>query len=285
MRFRFVTLLATLALIGTLFCGAAQAAKGTVNLVYVEWSTEVASTNVVRAVLQERMGYDCEITPVSAAAMWQAVATDEDVDGMVSAWLPITQRHYLEKLEDKVDNLGPNLEGARIGLVVPSYVEIDSLEEMNKVSDKFRGRIVGIDPGSGVVDKTEKAIKAYNLSDIDLVTSSGAMMTATLADSIKHNEWVAVTGWTPHWMFAKWDLKYLKDPKGVYGDEEFIGTFARKGLDKDMPEVYSFLDNFYWSPDDMAEVMVWIQDGMKPYEAAKKWINENKETVDGWING
>ena len=35
----------------------------------------MASTNVVKAVLQEKMGYDVEVLPVAAAAMWQATAT------------------------------------------------------------------------------------------------------------------------------------------------------------------------------------------------------------------
>ena len=38
--------------------GPVMAADKEVELAYVEWSSEVASTNVVRAVLQERMGYE-----------------------------------------------------------------------------------------------------------------------------------------------------------------------------------------------------------------------------------
>ena len=69
-----------------------MAGKDKVELVYVEWSCATASTNVVKAVLQEKLGYDVEITPVSAAAMWQAMATG-DVDGMTTAWLAGTNGH------------------------------------------------------------------------------------------------------------------------------------------------------------------------------------------------
>ena len=37
-------------------------------------------------------------------------------------------------------------------------------------------------------------------------------MTAALKSAIANDEEIAVTGWTPHWMFARWDLKYLDDP-------------------------------------------------------------------------
>ena len=257
--------------------------KGEVELAYVEWSSEVASTNVVRAVLQERMGYDVEITPVSAAAMWQAVSTG-DVDGIVAAWLPTTHEHYLKQVQDDVEDLGPNLEGTRIGLVVPKYVTIDSIDQMNDVVDKFDGKIIGIDPGAGLMSATETVMEKYGLSDFELMEGSGATMTAALQSAIKDEKWVVVTGWTPHWKFARWELKYLDDPQNVYGGKEYISTIVRKGLKEDMPEVYQFLDNFKWTPADMAQVMIWnTEEDSDPYENAKRWIEENKEKVDAWL--
>ena len=255
----------------------------TVELVYVEWSSEVASTNVCKAVLQEKMGYEVDDTPVSAAAMWQAVASG-DQDGMVCAWLPTTHGHYLEKLKDDLVNLGPNLEGTKVGLVVPEYVTIDSITELNDNAEKFNGEIIGIDPGAGIMSKTEKALEDYNLTEFKLVEGSGATMTAALQSAINNKEWIVITGWTPHWKFARWDLKYLEDPQNLYGGAEYISTIVRKGLKQDMPEVYQFLDNFRWSPENMQELMVWNQeDNADPYENAKRWIKENQRMVERWI--
>jgi glycine betaine/proline transport system substrate-binding protein len=263
--------------------GCEQGPKS-VELVYVEWSSEVASTNVVKAVLQEKMGVEADITPVSAAAMWQAVSTG-DADGMVAAWLPTTHASYLEETKDQLEVLGPNLQGTRIGLVVPSYVEIDSIPQLAEYADRFDGKIIGIDPGAGIMGKTETAMETYELGEsLQLVEGSGATMTAALADAIKNEEWVVVTGWTPHWKFAKWDLKYLADPENVYGGEEYIATVVRSNLEEDMPEVYQFLDNFEWSPDEMQQVMVWNrEDDADPYQTAVRWVNENEDKVQSWI--
>ncbi len=260
--------------------------RPTVKMVYVEgWSSEVASTNVVKAVLEEKFNYNCQITPVGAAAMWEAVAAGGQ-DAMVAAWLPTTHDDYLERQKEKVENLGPNLEGTQIGLVVPKYVNIDTIPDLAVHADKFDGEIIGIGPGAGIMKKTEKALEEYNLGDsYKLVASSGPMMTSALATHVKDNEWVVITGWTPHWMFAKYDLKYLYDPKKVYGGKEHIATIVRKGLKEDMPKVYKFLDQFYWSPEDMAEVMVMNQEGGDPYENARKWIKQNPEKVAMWLKG
>ena len=218
----------------------ARQEKGDIKLAYVEWSSEVASTNVVRVVL-ENQGYDVEIVPVSGAAMWQSVASG-DADGMVAAWLPTTHGHYLEELQDQVVNLGPNLEGTKIGLVVPSYVTINSITELNDNADKFDGKIIGIDPGAGLMSKTEKVMSAYNLDDFKLIAGSGATMTGALQDAINNDKWIVVAGWTPHWKFGRWDLKYLDDPKNVYGGAEQISTIVRQGLKEEMPEAYKDVD-------------------------------------------
>jgi glycine betaine/proline transport system substrate-binding protein len=260
----------------------AGGSKGEVELAYVEWASEVASTNVVRAVL-ENLGYQVKIIPVSAAAMWEAVGSG-DVDGMVAAWLPVTHARYLRKQQGKVVNLGPNLEGTRIGLVVPTYVTIDSIADLNANADKFDGKIIGIDPGAGIMSKTEQAIKEYGLTRMRLIEGTGPIMTAVLGTAIKNRRWVVVTGWTPHWMFASWDLKYLKDPKDVYGGEGHISTIVRKGLKKDMPEAYEVLDNFHWTPKDMEQLMAWNeQKGADPYKNAQRWVAEHKRLVDSWL--
>ena len=260
---------------------AGQAADKKLELAYVEWSCATASIHVVEAVLEDKLGYDVDVTSVSAAAMWQAVATG-DVDGLTTAWLPVTHGHYLDKVGDKVVDLGPNCEGAAIGLVVPDYVTIDSIEELNENAAKFDNQIIGIDPGAGIMSKTEKALEEYDL-DLKLMEGTGAMMTAILADRIKNNQFVVVTGWTPHWKFARWDLKYLEDPKNVYGGEEKIHTFVRKGLKEDHPEAYRFLDNFHWNLQEIGQVMGWNSEGTDPADSARRWIKENPDRVKEWL--
>ena len=149
-------------------------------------------------------------------------------------------------------------------------------------SESVTGKIIGIDPGAGIMSTTEKAIEEYGLN-FELIEGSGATMTASLKNAIENEKWIVVTGWTPHWKFARWDLKYLEDPKGLYGETEYISTIARKGLSEEMPKAYEFLDNFYWTPDDMGEVMIMNEESQDPYENAKTWVNENMDKVGEWL--
>ncbi len=283
---KLVALLAAVALLAgaVVGCGTQaqqtdQGAKEQVTLGYVQWDSEIASTNVVKKVLED-MGYDVKITAVDAAAMFLGVSNG-DFDGIVAAWLPVTHEDYYDNVKDKVENLGTNLTGAKIGLVVPEYVTVDSIEELNNVKEKFNGEIIGIEPGAGVMKATERVINDYGL-DFKLQSSSSAGMAAALKKAVEKNEWIAVTGWTPHWKFAKWDLKYLEDPKGTYGGEEQIVTIVRKGLKEEKPEVYQVLDKFNWTTSDMENVMLNVENGMSPAEAAAKWVNENQDKVKNW---
>src|SRR5699024_7125977 len=103
-----------------------------IELVYVEWDSEVASTHVVAKVLED-LGFKVTATPLDNAVMWQAVANGE-ADGMVSAWLPATHGDLYEQYKDQVVDLGENLEGAKIGLVVSEYMVIDSIEDFDTTS-------------------------------------------------------------------------------------------------------------------------------------------------------
>ena len=258
----------------------ALAGKGKVRIAYVEWDCATASTMTAKAAL-ESMGYEVETLPVAAAAMWQALGTG-DVDAMVTAWLPVTHADYYAKVKDSVEKVSVISGGAKLGWAVPAYVTIDSIEELNANADKFDGKIIGIDPGAGLMKLSEDVIREYGLK-LELMEGSGATMTAALANAVKNNEWVAVTAWSPHWMFGKWELKYLKDPKGILGGEEQIEGIVRKGLKKDMPEVYAFFSNFKWdSPNQLQMVMAWNQEGGSPEENAQRFLKEYPDTVKKW---
>ncbi|MCJ8142905.1 glycine betaine ABC transporter substrate-binding protein [Ancylobacter sp. A5.8] len=259
---------------------AAQAEKKDLTIAYVEWSDAVVATNVIKAALEDK-GYKVKIVPLSGAAMWQAVATDE-ADAMVAAWLPGTHAAYYDKLKAKVDNLGPNVTGAKIGWAVPTYVDITTIEDIKKDPAKFGGKVIGIDPGAGLMKASEKAIKEYGLP-VKLVEGSDATMVAALKDAYAKKEPIVITTWTPHWMFATWDLKYLDDPKGVFGGEETVNTIVSTKLKEESPEAYKILDGFNLSLADEQALMVENEKpGADPAATAKAWVAANKAKVDAW---
>ncbi|HHK0710281.1 TPA: ABC transporter permease/substrate binding protein [Streptococcus pyogenes] len=265
---------------GIMAMTSGMADKGeTVNIAYVQWDSEVASTHVIAEVLKNE-GYHVTLTPLDNAVMWQTVANG-NADFSTSAWLPVTHGQQYQKYKSKLDDLGPNLKGTKLGLAVPKYMtDVNSIEDLSKQADQ---KITGIEPGAGIMAAAQKSLKEYhNLSSWELVAASTGAMTTSLDQAIKKKDPIVVTAWSPHWMFAKYDLKYLKDPKEIFGSTENINTIARKGLKKDLPNVYKIIVKFHWTQKDMEAVMLDINKGMSPEAAAKKWVEANKSKVSSW---
>ncbi|CAI8765187.1 Glycine betaine/carnitine transport binding protein GbuC [Brevibacillus sp. IT-7CA2] len=155
----------------------------------------------------------------------------------------------------------------------------------NALGEKLDYKIIGIDAGAGSMVKTEEVMNLYGLDKWQLVEGSDAAMTAALIKAYEAKEPIIITGWTPHWMFKKMDLKYLADPKNGFGGAEQIHTIVRKGLKEDQPAAYQFLDKFWWEPADMESVMVQMIDGKDPEVAAAEWVKNNEAKVAKWVEG
>ena len=56
-------------------------------------------------------------------------------------------------------------------------------------------------------------------------------------------------------MFSTWSLRYLDDPKEVYGKTEQIHAVARKGFTHDFPQVATFFANFHLPMKDLETLM------------------------------
>ena len=262
---------------------SAKAGK-TIKIVYVDWDCAIASSNLVKAVLEDKFGYRVELLPVSQETMWARIASGE-ADAMVAAWLPDTHAEAYAKVKNQVDVLGKLVSGARVGLAVPDYVPLRSIDELDANAEKFNGRIVGIDAGSGLMRLTSKAMRDYGITQLQLVPGSGASMAASLTDAVFKQEWIVVTAWSPHWMFSRWPMHYLDDPLNSLGKEESIFKVGRDGLEKDHPDVWAFLNKFrFEDASQLQRLMDWNQQiGTDPVQNARRFMKENPRLVESWL--
>lgn len=267
-------------------CAAPVQAKNEKNLkiVYVEWDCATASSYLAKEVLEKHLGYTVELIPVSLPILWASLASG-DADAMLTAWLPYTNADMYAKVKDKVDILGKITDGARLGLVVPDYVTITSVTQLNEHADKFQGQIVGIDPGAAIMGLTEKLLKEYDIKKLELMEGSGAIMASSLEDALRKQQWIVVTGWSPHWMFGRWKLRYLDDPRKTLGENEGIYTIARKNLARDYPEAATFLARFaYTDTEQLQKLMAWNQEkGASPTASARRFMKEYSQQVEAWL--
>tara|TARA_R100000908_G_scaffold65344_2_gene54578 strand:- start:17975 stop:18943 length:969 start_codon:yes stop_codon:yes gene_type:complete len=272
-----------LALIFIAGCTSQQQNKKTADLVYVNWAEGIAYTNLAKVVLEDKMGYEVEITSADVGPAYTAIAQG-DADAFMETWLPVLHADYYEQFKDDIADLGTVYEGTQSGLVVPEYVEIDKISELNSVRDRFDGEITGIDAGAGVMKTTNQVIEEYNL-DYELVQSSGPAMTSALQRAISNEEWIVVTGWKPHWKFGRFDLKFLEqDEDKMLWETGSIHIMGRQNLAQEKPQLAEFLSNMYLTDSELADLMVAINESDEDNEVvAQQWMQNNEDVIEDWI--
>lgn len=263
---------------------AVAADKPTIELGYVQtWPSSVATTQLAATVIENELGYPVKMTAADPGLLYQGVRTG-DLDAHLSSWLPSTHASYYEKAWQGSLTLGPNLIGTANGLVVPEYVDIDKISELDEHADRFNSRIVGISAGSGIMEDAKEAIDEYDLG-FELQTSSTAGMAAALRRATRNNEWVVVTGWSPLWIWGKFDLKFLEDEKNIFGREGYVSTLTSRELPDKAPAVFRFLRRFQISTETLNNLTLAMEEGKSEQETVNDWMNTNHDVVDRWIAG
>ncbi len=257
-----------------------KSAKKEISILYPNWAEGIAFTYVAKAALESN-NYEVELTNLEPGLIYGELSkSNSKGDVFLDAWLPNTHKDYWADYGDKLVKLGEAFSGGTTGLVVPSYVPINSIEELNANKDKFDGEIIGIGSGAGIHANTLKAIETYNL-DFEQITSSGPAMVASLDKATKNKKWIVITGWKPHFMWANFDIKYLEDPKGVY-PQDVCATISRRGFEEDHPTAAKFFKNFNLEESQLYDLMTAIE-ATNEEDGAQKWYEANKQLVDSWF--
>ncbi len=294
MKYLSATLIVSLLALGSLFMmpTAAEAAtcadKPPIQVGWVAWAENEFEAKLLKQLLEDNFDCKVKLTLTNIGVEYQAVA-EGDLDLMLEAWLPDTHRAYWDKVGLKVWSLGPIFFNGRNGWIVPDYVpksELASMADLKKpeVAAKVGHKIQGIDPGSGIMQLSAKAIKAYGLDDYQLIAASGAGMTAALARAIQRHEWIVVTGWTPHWMFGRFKLRFLDDPKEALGGPQRSDKVMRDGFYQDYPEVAKMVSRIQ-IPLDLLQKSLYDAEQTSYEQAVQNFIDKYPKLINYWVKG
>lgn len=282
------TALASTWVVGLTGCGGAgggSSASKTLTVGNIGWDENVAVSNLTKILLEEDLGYEkVELKTLDIGLLFDGVASG-DLDAFQDVWLPKTHETYWNKYKDEIVDLGRWYEGpASLGLAVPDYVEAQSIGDLNEYRSEFGGKIVGIEPGSGIMKITEnEAIPEYDL-DYELIGSSTPSMLSEVKKAVGNKEPVVFTAWKPHWVFTAYPVRYLEDPKGAMGGSEHLVAIARQGLKEDAPDAFALLDALNLSEDQLGELELAIQKSGEPLKGTKTWLDDNRDVVKPWVD-
>ncbi|MFD2924812.1 glycine betaine ABC transporter substrate-binding protein [Halobacillus naozhouensis] len=261
---------------------ASEESDKKISIGQINWAENIAVTNMWKVILENK-GYDVTLNNLNMGSTMQALESG-DLDVSLEIWLPVQDANYLKEFQDTVNfSEATWYDNAKVGLVVPTYVEeVDSVEDLNEHKEMFDSEIVGFDPGAGTMEVTQQLIKDYEL-EFELLSSSEPAMLAEIGNAIENKEPIVVPLWSPHWVFSKYDLKFLEDPKKTYGGVEKIHHATRQGFEEDHPEVSQWLKNWKMNDQQIGKLIEYVENSEEPIAGAKKWVEENQKLIDEWV--
>jgi glycine betaine/proline transport system substrate-binding protein len=264
-------------------CGALEPGK-VLTLANMGWDENEAVSNLTKALLEDDLGYkrvDID-TSDDLNATYQGVASG-DLDAFQDVWLP-NQEALLDGVAGDVEHLDPWFLGeTKQGMAVPAYMDVRSIDQLNSTDVQL---IYGIENSSVMMHKVGgRVIPAYGLKQ-ELVTAPTAGMLAEVGRLYATREDFVFLAWSPHWMNQRYDIRYLDDPKDALGptnDPAECSTIVRGGLREGDPEAYAFMDALELTEEQIEGLETAINKEDDPLVGARRWISENREVVQPWI--
>lgn len=259
----------------------AQAQEKTIKMGTLSWEDLTPITGITKKVLEDA-GYTVTVTDFAEWGIAYAALTKGDIQ-ILTSQIDYAAQDYWNRNKSRLEKISPVSHGLYQAIAVPAYVTIDSIDQLNENADKLGGKIIGIEPGSGLMRDAGNAVKDYGL-DLTLVEGSTAAMTAALKSAVDRKEWIAVAIWEPSWMFQKFDLKFLKDPKGVFPPPQGYYWIGQKGFSEANPQARELIASVFVPNADITAINGAVKDGKSMEQAIGDWTAANAKLLKLWEN-
>jgi len=258
---------------------ALQAQQRTVKMGTMIWD-DTAAVSLITKKFLEKQGYEVELTNFFEWAIVFSAMTRGDID-ILASHVNYAASDYWARDHTRLEKISVLSHGLAQGIIVPSYVAINSLEELGTIRDQVGGRIIGIEPGTGLMREAAAAIKAYGL-DYQIIDGSTSAMVAALQSATERGEPIVTMVWQPSWIAHAYDFKFLDDPKGIFAPPQSYYWIGRKGISAEDPHLRESLASVFIPIADITRINADMNDGMSVEEAVDGWWERNQDLVDRW---
>jgi glycine betaine/proline transport system substrate-binding protein len=293
--------------------GGAAAKKdcGSVTINENAWAGSTANVYIAKAVLEDDLGCEVEITKIAEIPVFQAMA-DGKVDAVLEDWQHTDEyKKYIEQAGTVVDGGPLGVEG-HIGWFIPQYLmdehpEFETWEGLKGQEELFKtaesgdqGMFLGGDPS--YVQKDKELIEALDLNFKHVTAGAEPAQVARWSQLYKQEKPVIFYWYTPQFLNQEYELAEVQLPERFEGckDDAKAGgdpeqykcaydvtviekLFSKEFADSGSP-AYDVLKKMELTNEDQELVAKQIAgDKVDPEKAGADWVAANRDKVDAWL--
>jgi glycine betaine/proline transport system substrate-binding protein len=284
-----------------------------IKVVVNNWTSQLVLANI-SGILLETMGYTIEYKPSDTQLQYTAMANG-DMHYQVEVWEGTMKTPF-----DKQVGAGRMLDAGSHDAVTredwwfPEYVKevcpgLPDWEALNACAEKLstpetapKGRYL-----AGPVDwekPDQERVDALGLN-IEVVNAGQASaLWAELDSASRRKEPIILFNWTPNWVEAKYpgefvnfpdhdskcetDASWGSNPDATHDCGNPKQGWLKKGVWSGFPDTwpcgYELIKNINFTNAQIAAAAAAVDvDGMKPEEAATKWVESNQDVWQAWM--
>lgn len=309
--------LATVASAGLLALAPAAAlaedSADPIKIITNNWTSQLVLANVVGQLLQSK-GYNIEYVSSDTQLQYTALANG-DMDFQVEVWEGSQAESFDKAVAAGAVDLGAHNAVTREDWWYPTYVKevcpgLPDWKALDACAAKFataetgsKGRFVG--PPADWGKHYSERIQALGMNFQEVAVGQAATLWAELQAAYDRKEPVVLFNWTPNFIEAKFegefvsfpeydpacftDPKWGQNPDAIYDCGAPASGYLKKAGSKQLaekwPQAFQILKNVNFTNAQIAEAAKMVDvDGMTPEDAAKKWLEDNKDTWNAWLS-
>ena len=300
------------------FSSAAQAADVVIGV--PNWPSVLATAHVLKVALENNLGLEVELQSATNPVVFEAMDSGS-MHVHPEVWLPNQANLNQQFVSDKQTvRMNPNgVAGDQAMCVTKGTAERTGIVNLSDLTDPEMAKNFDSDGdgkgeiwigAAGWASTNVEKIRAQSYGYDATMTLKEMDETLALAEvdsAVNKDENIAFFCYTPHHMFALHELVILKEPAHdeaqwtviqptddpewlsksnapVAWSTAYLHIHYAASLEADQPEAAAMLANVTLDTATVsAMTYALVVDKQDPAEFAAKWVDENADTVDSWL--